>query len=295
MLALILERARQDGLPVGQLWPDVHVLCCNTGKEDDRTLDYIHACSQRWSVRIRILEYRRRYLPTYKSHDVAEAARRAREAFGLHFDELPDGVTEPGFVEVDYASAARTNDPPSKEHPFTNLVCMSGVPNAATRLCSTELKTRVMKKFMLAQGYEDWVNVVGIRADEPKRVARMRIKPPERWENMVPLADAGVTERDVLEFWRNQPFDLGLKHDEELGTYEGNCDMCMLKRTDKKVRLARERPRAVSWWAKVESVTGSTFRPTMPYREVRRLALLGSGQSDVVDGLDDLEGCACTD
>jgi 3'-phosphoadenosine 5'-phosphosulfate sulfotransferase (PAPS reductase)/FAD synthetase len=294
MLAHILERARQDGLPVGQLWPDVHVLFCNTGKEDDRTLDFVHACAQRWSVPIRWLEYRRFYLPAYKSPEVAEAARRAREAFGLVFQSLPEGVTEPGFAEVTYVTAARTSDEPSKKHPFTNLIGMSGVPNAATRLCSTEMKTRVMKKFMLAQGYREWINIVGIRGDEPKRVARMRVKPPERWENAVPLAEAEVSEREVLAFWSDQPFDLQLPHDPELGTYEGNCDFCMLKRADKKIRLARENPAALEWWLKVESATGSTFRPSMPYREVRRLAVLGNSPAHPND-VDELVGCACTD
>lgn len=201
---------------------------------------------------------------------------------------------------MDYASAARTNDPPTAEHPFTNLVCMSGVPNAATRLCSTEMKTRVMKKFMLAQGYGEgsrwsgeWTNVVGIRGDEPKRVARMRVKPPERWENEVPLADAGVTELDVLDFWRAQPFDLALPHDPELGTYGGNCDLCMLKRTDKKVRIAREKPKSLGWWMKVELATGSTFRPAMPYREVRRLAVVGNNRTASEE--EELQGCMCTD
>lgn len=294
MLAKILDRARLDGLAPGQLWPDVHVLFCNTGKEDDRTLDFVDACSRRWSVPIRWLEYRRRYLPKYKSADVAEAARRLRETFGLHFEELPEGVTEPGFVEVDYASAARTNDPPSAEHPFTNLVCMSGVPNAATRLCSTEMKTRVMKKFMLTRDYADWVNVVGIRSDEPTRVRRMRVKPPERWENAVPLADAGVSELDVLTFWREQPFDLRLPHDSEMGTYEGNCDLCMLKRTDKKVRIARERPSTIGWWERIEEASGSTFRPAIPYREVHRLAVVGADRQQLTPE-EDLQGCMCTD
>lgn len=278
----------------GQLPPDVHVLFCNTGKEDDRTLDFVHRCDVEWCANVHWLEYRRAYLPKYKSADVAETSRRIREHFGLDFEEA-DGRTEPGFVEVTYETAARTGDKPSKTHPFTNLVCISGVPNATTRLCTTELKIRVMKKFMLARGYESWTNVVGIRADEPRRVARMRVKPPERWENAVPLADAGVTLDDVLAFWRTQPFDLGLEHDPELGTYEGNCDLCHLKSDAKKVRVVREKPSSVDWWDAVERASGSQFRPRLPYQDVARLADVR--RLHVIDDneLTDLGDCICHD
>lgn len=283
MLHWILERGLQ---------PDVHVLFCNTGKEDDRTLDFVDECARRFDVRVRWLEYRRRYLPRYKSPAVAATAWRIRDAFGLSFEEA-DGREEAGFVEVTYDTAARTTDPPTSEHPFTNLLAMSGVPNATTRLCTTELKIRVMKKFMLAQGYEAWTNVVGIRTDEPVRVARMRVSPPERWENAVPLADAGVTLEGVLDFWRTMPFNLRLKHDAELGTYQGNCDLCHLKSDGKKVRTAQEVPKSTNWWERVEEVSGSLFRPRLPYKEVRRLAVVGSRPSAEVDALTDLGDCVC--
>ena len=285
MLHQILERGLQ---------PDVHILFCNTGREDDRTLDFVKACGRDGDVAIRWLEYRRKYLPKYKSEDVAQTAKRLRDHFGLTFEEA-NGRDEPGFEEVTYETAARANDKPSATHPFTNLVSMSGVPNATTRLCTTEMKIRVIKKFMLAQGYENWTNVVGIRADEPVRVARMRKPPPERWENAVPLADAGVVEADVLAFWRNMPFDLGLQHDSELGTYEGNCDLCMLKSEAKKVRLAIERPEAMEWWAKIEKVSGSVFRPTMPFEKLRKLVVLQSAGCAVAldNEASDLGDCFC--
>ena len=288
MLRRILDRGLQ---------PDVHVLFCNTGKEDDRTLDFVQECAERWRVHVRWLEYRRRYLPRYRSHEAEARAAKFRNALGFEMELPPDdvapGLLERGFVEVEYESAARTKDPPSLRHPFTNLLCATGIPNATTRLCTTELKIRVMKRWMLLCGYEAWTNVVGIRADEPRRVARMRVKPPERWENAVPLADAGIAVEDVLSFWRDQPFDLQLANDDELGTYEGNCDLCHLKSDAKKIRIAREQPSSLAWWEKVEEAAGQVFRPRMPYREVRRLALLPEVRGD--DELTDLGDCICHD
>ena len=280
----LLRRVLERGLQ-----PDVHVLFCNTGKEDDRTLDFVNECDVRWHANVRWLEYRRAFLPVYKSVDVAECARRIRDHYGFEFEEAR-GRTEPGFVEVTYGTAARTDDKPSKTHPFTNLLCMSGVPNATTRLCTTEMKIRVMKKFMLAQGYDAWTNVVGIRADEPRRVARMRVKPPERWENAVPLADAEITLEDVLAAWRAQPFDLKLVHDPELGTYEGNCDLCHLKSDAKKVRIAKERPGSIEWWYRAEEASGNLFRPRLPYKRVIQLAVLNAY---VDNESSDLGDCIC--
>lgn len=301
MLRQILDRG---------LEPDVHVLFCNTGKEDDRTLDFVRDCAVNWNVRIRWLQYRRRYLPEYRSEEVAAAAARLRAHFGFEFGPPPGDQRdeEPGFVEVSYETAARTNDPPSVHHPFTNLVMLSGVPNAATRLCSTEMKTRVMKRFMLANGYDEWWNVVGMRADEPKRVKKLLQKPPERWENLAPLAEAGVTEAEVLRFWREQPFDLQLPHDPELGTYLGNCDLCMLKRPEKKVRVVQENAASLGWWEQVEEASGSFFRPSTPYRKIRHLSVVPDDSAiraadpvyAAADALalvdaEDLAGCMCHD
>ena len=288
--AFMLHEILQRGLQ-----PDVHVIFCNTGKEDDRTLDFVNECAVRFCVNVRWLEYRRKYLPKYKSKDVETIAKKIREAYGFVFEDAA-GRTEPGFHEVSYARAARTKDPPTTHHPFMNLLAMSGVPNATTRLCTTEMKIRVIKKFMLAHGYESWTNVVGIRADEPVRVARMRKPPPERWENAVPLADAGVTLDDVVTFWKTQPFDLQLANDRDLGTYEGNCDLCMLKSDAKKLRIVQERPHVAEWWDIIERVSESTFRPRMPVKEVRRLAVLSSRSVPArEDDLTDLGDCICHD
>ena len=284
MLRAILDRG---------LEPDVHVLFCNTGKEDDRTLDFVHECAVRWNVPIRWLEYRRRRLPNYRKDESFQRAHRVQAALGIRFLPFRKDIREPGYVEVTYETAARTKDPPTATHPFTNLIAMTGVPNGATRLCTTELKIRVMKRFMLDQGYDAWTNVVGIRADEPVRVARMRVKPPERWENAVPLADAGVRVDDVLAFWRAMPFDLQLANDPELGTYEGNCDLCHLKSDGKKVRVAREQPDALAWWERMEEASGSSFRPRMPYKQIRRLSLVSNAPLD--NEATDLGDCICHD
>lgn len=294
--AYLLHRVLERGLR-----PDVHVVFCNTGMEDDRTLDFVEACGERFGVEIVWLEYERKLLPKYKSADVETAARRIREFFKLEFSEASrsGGLTsetakEAGYRRVSRISASTWRDAGHAKHPFTNFVAMNGVPNGALRSCTTEMKIRVIKKYMLAMGYDEWTNVVGIRADEPLRAARLRKPPPERWDHAVPLADAGVTEDDVLAFWRAMPFDLDLERHPELGTYEGNCMLCHLKGEAKKVHVARKNPAALRFWMQIEMASGSFFRPSLPYREIRRLAVLENDRRGERKE-DDLGDCFCTD
>lgn len=150
---------------------------------------------------------------------------------------------------------------------FTKLITdRKMLPNPVMRFCTQELKIRPMRDWMRAQGYEHWTNVVGIRADEPRRVARMREaeqKRSERWDIALPLADAGISVEDVAAFWKAQPFDL------QLQPHEGNCDLCFLKGLGKKQTIIRNRPDLAIWWAEQEDRIGATFRHDQPsYRQM---------------------------
>lgn len=136
------------------------------------------------------------------------------------------------------------------------------LPNPVTRMCTGDLKVKPMKKWMLEHGYEFWTNVIGLRADEPHRVSRMRGKVEPHWDYAVPLADAKVTEADVLAFWTDQAFDL------QLETWEGNCDLCFLKGKEKKVRILMDHPELAQWWLDAEQAIGATFRKNQTIRDL---------------------------
>ena len=160
-------------------------------------------------------------------------------------------------------------------------------PNPIARFCTQELKIRPMQQWMQAHGYEHWTNVVGIRADEPRRVAKMRAAMEsrrERWDIHLPLAEAGVMVADVSDFWRAQPFDLQLR------PHEGNCDCCFLKSYGKLKNIVRDRPDLAQWWADQEQRTGFVFRQDRP-SYARMLA-----QPDLfTDPNEDLIECYCTE
>jgi len=170
---------------------------------------------------------------------------------------------------------------------FTQLITdKKFLPNPIMRFCTQDLKIRPMRDWMLAHGYQHWTNAVGLRADEPRRVARLRAaeeKRAERWDIALPLAEDGITVDDVSAFWRSQSFDLQLKPD------EGNCDLCFLKGYAKLKNIVRDRPDLAVWWAEQEQRVGGTFRNDRP----SYAAMLA--QPDLFTHADDLIECYCTD
>lgn len=150
---------------------------------------------------------------------------------------------------------------------FTKLIDDRGyLPTAMNRWCTGDLKIKPMQRWMVDHGYDWWTNVVGLRYDEPHRVARMRNASGPKWDYQLPLADAKVTEDDVLSFWQSQPFDLKLER------WQGNCDLCFLKGTEKKIRILQDDPDIATWWLEQERKAGRSFRKEHSVEQLVQLA-----------------------
>lgn len=207
----------------GALPPDVVVLFANTGKEMRETLDFVDECSRRWNVPIAWLEY--------------------RWIEGKHTFEV-----------VNWHSASRDGEPFSQAIEHRRML-----PNPMARFCTVELKVRTMHRFLKAQGWTDWTSVVGIRGDEPRRVAKLKNQDYGKHEERIaPLAEAKVAVAEVGEFWANQPFDLRLPNMNGK-TMHGNCDLCFLKGADQLMSLIREQPERAAWWMKMEQYSSDNF------------------------------------
>jgi 3'-phosphoadenosine 5'-phosphosulfate sulfotransferase (PAPS reductase)/FAD synthetase len=200
----------------GKLPDDVHVTFANTGKEREETLRFVHECEARWGVRIRWLEM---------------ADRKAKD-------------WSDRFSEVGYNSASRNGEP------FISLVeDKKYLPCGVMRFCTTQLKIEPMKFFMKSLGYKKWTNVVGLRVDERHRVERgmaSNEKGKDPWVSVFPLYDAKITQRDIMNWWKEQNFDLNLL------PFEGNCDACFLKGRAKLMEIERTKPNTLQWWADLE-------------------------------------------
>lgn len=248
----------------GALPEGVEVCFANTGKEREETLRFVRDCAANWGVPIRWIEYRN---------------------------------NEAGFALVDFDTASRDGEP------FAAIIQKRNyLPNPMARFCTVELKIQPQRHFLHSLGWVDWADLVGIRADEPRRVAKIRANPsgghagPER---ETPLSSAGVTKKHVGDFWKAQPFDLGLIGRNGV-TMEGNCDLCFLKGSNIVLTSIKAEPSRAVWWVKQEgSITnakianGGFFRNDRPsYQQMHDYAL---AQVDMFAGDDESIACFCGD
>lgn len=247
----------------GSLPEHVKVCFANTGKEREETLDFVQECATRWNVPIIWLEY---------------------------------DPTEDTKVRVcGHNSASRNGEP------FAAVIdARSFLPNPVARFCTTEMKIRTIKRYAMQHlGWEHWQNAVGLRADEPSRVAKARHQ-RERWDTITPLATAQVTKRDVAWFWQQQPFDLRLPNVNGK-TPHGNCDLCFLKGASLIAGLIRNDPASADWWitqeqrlvGKTTTFAAARFRSDRPsYAEIKQAVL---DQTDAFDHTEPLQECYCHD
>lgn len=222
----------------GDLPDRVKVVFANTGREMPETLDFVQECGDRWGVSVVWVEFRRHANP-----------RERFEVVG-HNRASIDG------------------------EPFEALIRQKKyLPNQQTRFCTSELKVRPAKEYLISLGWSQWQSALGIRADEPRRVNRTPHK--ERWQRWYPLADAGASRRDVARFWRKQPFDLRLPHVNG-NTALGNCDGCFLKSEAHLAMVARDHPERHGWWENMERLVsdsttggGAQFSKRFSRRDLR--------------------------
>ncbi|RTL23908.1 MAG: hypothetical protein EKK55_12490 [Rhodocyclaceae bacterium] len=206
----------------GRLPDDVVAAFADTGRELPETLDFVAECERRWQVKI-------------------------------------ERISRPGLFagllnDVQAASALRGQ--------------RARLPAPRARYCTVRLKREpaerlAVERFGDANGVVDALTwVVGLRADEPSRLSRMRARGGERrpvyaagdepWTRLesdrpkrigyvdydyaFPLAEAWIQEADIREFWDSQPFDLGIP------SSSGNCTHCSAELLREAERLRREAP-----------------------------------------------------
>ena len=244
--------------------PDEAIVCfANTGKEDEATLKFVHDCETNWGVKIHWLEFK-------------------------YAEEPKDR-----FKVVDYKTASRNGEP------FAESIDQNGkpfLPNAVARICTINLKIKPIQNYLSSIGWsgdleEDWV---GIRADEPRRAAKINI-------SRTPLVTAGVTKEIVGQFWRNNYFDLELPNMNGV-TMHGNCDLCFLKPTSQIISLIKEKPERADWWIRMENHAqtsdksyggGARFRKDRPsYTQLKQFAVT---QRDMFDPNEEAIACFCGD
>lgn len=167
------------------------------------------------------------------------------QRWGVRIVWLEYRSEDPRFEIVSHNSASRDGEP------FEALIQKRKfLPNRVSRFCTAELKVHCLTRYLRSIGWERWTNAVGIRADEPGRLGGA---PRERYTVWHPLADAGVSRKDVSAFWSKQPFDLRLPNVDGR-TQLGNCDGCFLKSEAARAALVRDYPDRAAWWQRMEEL-----------------------------------------
>lgn len=211
----------------GNLPDFAYVLFANTGKEEEATLKFVHDCSVNWNVPIVWLEYRK---------------------------------IKPFFEIVSYQTASRNGEP------FEQLIDKSKyLPNQSQRFCTQELKVKCIHRYLKSIGIKEYSTFIGIRADEPRRVAKISSQP----DKFMPLAKDKISERVVWDFWNNNDFDLQLPK----ASGASNCDLCFLKGTAILASLIQQKPERTIWWERQEEKIGARFSKDKPtYKQMAKFS-----------------------
>lgn len=236
-----------------QRWPREQcvVLFANTGREDPRTLDFVHACDVHLGFGTVWLE-------------------------AVVHPEDQKGTTH---RIVTYETAQRLTPEPRADEPFVEMIEKFGIPNKAFPHCTRELKLRPMHSYLRSIGHRpaQIPTAIGIRADEQRRVKNQP-------NIFYPLIDSIPTDRtDVLNWWSSQPFDLGLED------FEGNCKGCYKKSYAKHFLQLDKDPTVYAWTDSIEkryANAGAGDGPRVFFRGNRSTEQLIQLRRSAADGID---------
>ena len=173
----------------------------------------------------------------------------------------------------------------------------------------------------------DFITLVGLRADEFQRVARIKARNNSGLPDLnvdklahgehvyTPLADHGVTKNDTMEFWKKQSWDLEIPHSVNFS----NCVYCFMKGKKALRRIIKEQsenplqpryrntPVDIEWWIDIEDRYARKVASTKTENAITRFGFFGANSSttyaslreDAEEGqpvfIDDSMPCDCTD
>jgi 3'-phosphoadenosine 5'-phosphosulfate sulfotransferase (PAPS reductase)/FAD synthetase len=205
---------------------DLIIIFCNTSKETPETYEFLKDCVKHWQFELIVLEFKP------KSFTITNLDNCKKN--GEVFDEL--------------------------------INFRKYMPNVVTRFCTTDMKIRICKRYLKSLNIKQYVNYLGIRADEPLRYSKIISRNSKNIYNDMPMYYNNITKKDITNFWLKQSFDL--KHNSNLG----NCDLCFLKGKNKIINILRTEPKKADWWIKNEELTGHTFKKDISYKTMLELS-----------------------
>lgn len=204
------------------------VVFANTGMEHSKTLEFVNNCDKYFG-----------FNTVWVEADVMHEKNKGTK-----------------HKIVTYETCSRNGEP------FEEVIKKYGIPNVKYPHCTRELKLSPIYSYMKSISCQptECKTAIGIRNDEVRRVS----KTAEIRNIVYPLIDMFPTDKqDVLDWWEDQEFDLGLDE------WNGNCKLCYKKSTNKLFKQLDEHPEFIAWHKKMEELYGGNgFKKDEDYRRV---------------------------
>jgi len=171
------------------------------------------------------------------------------------------------FEVVNYETASRDG------RPFDEAIAHKKqfLPNQRLRYCTSFLKIDTLRRYLKSIGVNDYTSFNGIRYDEPRRWNKIK---DSKFDVELPLVQWKTTKADVLNWWKEQQFDLMVNEP------YGNCDGCFLKGKGKLAIIAKEKPELFDWWIKHEEKSNGTFKKEISYQQLKDKSIAQQGMFD---------------
>ncbi|CAH9012069.1 putative protein NinC [Vibrio phage 284E43-1] len=205
------------------------------------------------------------YMDTGAEHPKTyEFIRKVNEAFNLNLTCLRTKFN-PELGKANAYTVIDINDLKCDLVPWVEMMKKYGTPyNPGGAFCTDRMKLVPWTKYLNKKyGKGKYETYLGIRIDEPKRLKRR--------DGVVYLGDiSDFDKQDILEWWSDQPFDLGI--DEHLG----NCVFCIKKGVNKVALAARDEPELA---AQFKEVLESNLVRTVEQRKSPSLEMYRGRQS----------------
>lgn len=192
---------------------DFIVTFANTGLEHPKTLEFINNCDT-------VFGFNTVWLEAVVHHDKRSA---------------------PTHKIVTFDTASR------KGKPFEEVIKKYGIPNRKFPGCTRDLKLAPIKSYLKSLNIDEHKirTALGIRTDEKRRV-NPKVAQARTLE--YPLIDVWPSDKqDVLDWWEDQPFDLGIDE------FEGNCLGCWKKSLKKHFMQIERDPSVYDFHKRMEA------------------------------------------
>ena len=194
---------------------------------------------------------------------------------------------------------------------------------ALTGLRNADLTARSFDSMAQLRGEDavEFVSLIGLRADEPRRVTRVLERNSEMRDDdrladgeyiYAPLYDQGFNKSDVLDFWARQTWDLEIPPETNLS----NCVYCFMKgeRALRKIAAHYEHtgqacqsgPESIAWWADIERRYARVVPSRSDPESVTQFGFFGANRLEYEEIIDTVDvpyehatvgalPCDCTD